>query len=186
MSKRKMKKTGWVDYKKHPRGPHGRGLCRMCGEEVPKGRRTFCNDICVHQYRLRNEPRYQARVLKERDAGVCEFCGINACVVEAQFKQEIVEARKSVEDMMWADEPDWKEIGRIRKEREKEVRDRYRKEGWAPLNTRFWEVHHKVPVSEGGGPQDYPKDMPYEDQLITVCSPCHKKETKKLRKRLSK
>jgi len=41
---------GWVNERTHPRGPNGRGLCRWCGTEVPKGRRTFCGQECVDQH----------------------------------------------------------------------------------------------------------------------------------------
>jgi 5-methylcytosine-specific restriction enzyme A len=171
MSKRKMKGTGWVDYQKHPRGPNGRGLCRMCGEEVPKGRRTFCDDICVHQYKLRNQPRYASGQLYKRDRGKCAICGIDTYKVRREFLKERNECKKKT----------LKETqGCI-----KQVEQKYKDAGWSPLyNSRWYDTHHLLSVVEGGGPQDYPLDMDYLSNLQTMCKVCHKKETKKLRGRL--
>src|SRR5262249_47445533 len=30
--------------------------CRWCGVKVPKGRRSFCSDACVHEHKLRSDP----------------------------------------------------------------------------------------------------------------------------------
>jgi 5-methylcytosine-specific restriction enzyme A len=168
MSKRKMQNTGWVDQSKHPTGPNGRGLCRMCGEEVPKGRRTFCSKGCVHQYRLRNHHRYASGQLYKRDRGKCVLCGIDTYKVRRGFVKELDLCKQSGTSKC-----------------REEIEQRYIDEGWAPLSNRRWySVDHILPVSEGGGPQDWPIDKPYENNLRTLCQPCHKKETAELRKRL--
>lgn len=66
--------AGWADYKTLPRGPNGRLLCRHCGVEVPKGRLSFCSDACVHEWKLRSQPRYLRRCVFERDRGKCARC----------------------------------------------------------------------------------------------------------------
>lgn len=53
----------------------GRPLCRWCHEPVPKGRRTFCSDGCVHEYRIRSDPGYVRHCVYQRDHGVCAECG---------------------------------------------------------------------------------------------------------------
>ena len=62
-------KGGWVDRKSIPRGPNGRGLCRWCSLEVPRGRFTFCSPYCVHEWKLRTQPGYLREQVFERDRG---------------------------------------------------------------------------------------------------------------------
>lgn len=80
------------------KGPNGRNLCRFCQEEVQPPRRTFCsgertkysrrkiNGVwtqvvyragygCVHEWCLRNGPRYARQAVFDRDQGVCALCG---------------------------------------------------------------------------------------------------------------
>jgi 5-methylcytosine-specific restriction endonuclease McrA len=57
------------------KGGNGRCLCRWCGLEVPRGRRTFCSPYCVHEWRLRTDPGYVRLAVWERDHGVCAECG---------------------------------------------------------------------------------------------------------------
>ena len=53
MSKHRVRPgSGWKNHKDLPQGPNGRALCRWCGVEVPKGRRSFCSDDCVHEHKL--------------------------------------------------------------------------------------------------------------------------------------
>ncbi|WP_276954395.1 hypothetical protein [Allomeiothermus silvanus] len=58
-------------------GPNGRRLCRYihCHNEVPRGRRTWCSDGCVHEYRLRSHWRYARDHLRRREKGICQLCG---------------------------------------------------------------------------------------------------------------
>jgi 5-methylcytosine-specific restriction endonuclease McrA len=51
--------------------------CRRCGADVPKGRRTFCSDACVHEWRLRTDPGYLREQVFARDRGVCALCGLD-------------------------------------------------------------------------------------------------------------
>jgi 5-methylcytosine-specific restriction protein A len=167
MSKRKMPNTGWVDHNKLPKGPNGKALCRMCGEEVKGRRRSFCSDACVHQYKLRNQPRYVASQLYKRDRGKCCICGVDTYKVRRDY---------------------WKEWHDCKTKEEKKVLDeRYKEAGWAPMKgRRYWEADHILPVAEGGGPNDWPKDQDYLCNFRTLCRPHHKEETKKLMERLRK
>ena len=55
------------------RGPHGKRHCRLCGAEVPKGRRTWCGPRCVARFGALANPR---GFLFERDGGACVDCGV--------------------------------------------------------------------------------------------------------------
>lgn len=82
-------KGGWVDYETMPRGPNGRGLCRRCGQEVPKGKRTFCGPVCVHEWKIRSDSGYAKNQVWERDKGFCKLCGVDCLTpaLRAQYQQ---------------------------------------------------------------------------------------------------
>jgi len=65
---------GFVDAKELPKGPNGRALCRYCSKEVGKGRRTFCSDECVSEWKVRTQPGYAKELVKKRDDGFCQIC----------------------------------------------------------------------------------------------------------------
>lgn len=125
MSTRRKSAGGWIRKTKE-RGPNGRGICRWCRSEVPKGRRTFCGDACVHEWRLRTDPGYlRAEVLK-RDRGICAVCGLDTLEFFRRF--QLVPARKR---------------RALRGQLEMHARRR-----------SFWDADHIVPVAEGGGECD--------------------------------
>src|SRR5882672_9214616 len=68
---------GWADPKQRPQGPNGRPLCRKCNAEIPKGsgRRTFCSEPCVVEWKIRTQPEFAAEQVHARDKGVCVACG---------------------------------------------------------------------------------------------------------------
>lgn len=118
---------GFVRASRLPRGPGGRALCRRCGTEVPRGRRTFCSDACVHEHRIRTQPSYVRQCLEERDHGVCRACGADC---RAQ-RQAVAYARgialRHPRALPWGD---WLMFRRL---------------------VGHWEAHHIVAVVEGGG-----------------------------------
>ena len=69
MSTRRTRPGGWVQRQKRP--------CRWCGGEVPKGRFTFCGEVCVHEWKVRTDPGYLRARVFERDRGVCALCGVD-------------------------------------------------------------------------------------------------------------
>src|SRR3974390_781650 len=75
---------GWVDRKAIPRGPNGRGICRWCSLEVPRGRFTFCSEYCVHEWKLRSQPAYLREKVLQRDRGICAACGVDTV---AEFRR---------------------------------------------------------------------------------------------------
>jgi 5-methylcytosine-specific restriction endonuclease McrA len=109
------------------RGENGRVLCRWCKLEVPAGRRTFCSDWCVHEWRLRSDPGYLRERVFQRDKGVCAACGLDT-------------------------EVEWRRLKRLPASRRLGVlRD------WGIRTLRrasLWDADHIAPVAEGGGECD--------------------------------
>jgi len=125
MSTNRKKAGGWI-RKTRKRGPHDRGICRWCHLEVPSGRRTFCNDDCVHEWRLRTDPGYLRQQVLKRDRGVCAECGLDT--IEFYRRFQLIPARKR------------KALGR--------------QLDMHPKRRSFWDADHIVPVAEGGGECD--------------------------------
>lgn len=65
---------GYVSAASLPRGPNGRACCRYCGQEVPPGKRTFCGELCVHEWKVRSNPGYARKQVFKRDKGRCAEC----------------------------------------------------------------------------------------------------------------
>lgn len=111
---------GWVGARKLLR-------CRRCSGEIPKGRRTFCSDECVHQWKLRTDPGYLRDRVFERDKGVCASCGEDTAALRLHFLKLDYKAR-------YRFLKEWK------------LREGFRKS--------LWDADHIVPVAEGGGECD--------------------------------
>jgi 5-methylcytosine-specific restriction endonuclease McrA len=128
--------------------------------------------------------------LRERDAGVCAICGINADIVIAEYRQKRAAFyKKQTNSMVWRKDEHGIERYhydyRAREDIEK-LDAEYKEQGWpvGSYSYRWWHVDHELPVAEGGGPDEWPRDRDYLDNLRTLCIPCHKKETRALRARL--
>jgi len=119
---------GFVDPRALPRGPNGRPLCRRCSSEIPKGsgRRTFCSDGCVVEWKIRTQPDFAAERVHARDRGICASCGRDCDALQRKV--------------------------RVTK-RERRAR-RMAELGLPPYllrRRRYWEVDHILPVVLGGG-----------------------------------
>jgi 5-methylcytosine-specific restriction endonuclease McrA len=118
---------GWADPGELPKGPNGRALCRWCNLEVPEGRRTFCSEWCVNEWRLRSNPGYLREQVFARDRGVCAQCGVD-CESEMRRLKRLKGASRL---KAWRD---W---------------------GFRPNQRKsLWDADHIVPVVEGGGECD--------------------------------
>ncbi|HYP14226.1 MAG TPA: HNH endonuclease signature motif containing protein [Bryobacteraceae bacterium] len=123
---RKMR-GGWVNKADLPEGENGRALCRWCSLEVPAGRRTFCSDWCVEEWKLRSNPGYLREKTFDRDRGVCAACRIDTVAA-------------------------WVELKRSRGPKRIKLLARW---GLKAVNRRsLWDADHIVPVVEGGGECD--------------------------------
>ncbi len=116
-----------MDRKAIPRGPNGRGLCRWCSLEVPRGRFTFCSEFCVHEWKLRSQPAYLRDKVFERDHGLCADCGTDTVAAARRLRYSRGNARALLL-AHWG------------------LRKRSRK--------TLWDADHIVPVIEGGGECD--------------------------------
>ncbi len=187
----KIKKTRHIQgvpFNQMPRGPGGRRLCRWCQVEVPKGRRTFCSENCVHEWSIRSNSSYMRDQVLKRDGGRCAHCGVKAEKL-TKFIQKFNPYTG------WGNLNPYP--GKYR--RAKRVRAHLL---WKALHVKYpwafdkwwwenhqvivmkaapslWQADHIIPVSEGGGQCGL-------DNIRTLCLACHDIETAKLRKRLKK
>jgi 5-methylcytosine-specific restriction protein A len=125
VSTERTKRGGWI-LRTIERGANGRGICRWCGVEVPKGRRTFCSDSCVHEWRLRTDPGYLRDQVLSRDHGLCARCGLDTLEFYRRFKKLPAGRRRFLRDRL----------------------------GIAAQRKSFWDADHILPVAEGGGECD--------------------------------
>lgn len=171
--------AGYCTPSRLPRGPNGNPLCRRCQTECPGKRNTFCSDACVHEWRLRTDPGYQARHVLERDNGICESCGLDCLALMGELKA-LRTADRRVRRMGVLDSRSFSF----------EIRDtdgsfgaRCAQLGLPKhlrfLDRRIWEMDHRVPVAEGGGSCGI-------ENLRTLCAMCHRRETAELRARLKR
>lgn len=142
----------------HPeRGPNGRGLCRWCHKEVPKRRRKWCSDLCVHEYKAINDWNYVRASVFDRDEGVCVSCGIDAPKAQAKWIRIWFSLKTS--DRVWPKCPAM-------------INSTLREIGWnTDLFRDFWEVDHIVARADGGGNE--------LTNLRTLCVVCHKDRSAK-------
>ena len=183
------KERGWAG--RQAKGPNGRGLCRQCGVEVPKGRFTFCSDTCVHEWKCRSDPGYQAEQLFKRERGVCQQCGLDCHEALAQLKQlsivvqygrtpavagryprnpmrhpYYVPGRRDGDRVPQADqEAAALELARWFERLGLKPRPSY------AARSRLWEMDHVVAVEEGGGSCGL-------EGLTTKCPRCHRAKTR--------
>ncbi len=155
MKPARTKAGGWVKPSEVARSEAGRPLCRWCNGEVAKGRRSFCSDRCVHEWKLRTNPGYLREKVFERDRGVCAQCGVDTVALRGDMRKlDYAARRKFLKD--WG----LREGSRI------------------PFPRRtMWDADHIVPVAEGGGQCDL-------SNMRTLCLRCHKEATAALRMRL--
>ncbi len=119
---------GWADPQQLARSPNGRPLCRRCSAEIPRGsgRRTFCGDACVVEWKIRTQPEFAAERVHARDRGICAGCGRDC---DALFRKIRICKRARRPRRM-------AELGLP---------------AYLLRRRRYWEVDHIQPVVEGGG-----------------------------------
>lgn len=151
--------AGWVSTKRLPKGPNGRALCRQCGQEVPKGRRSFCGDACVEAWVVKTNPTRMRAVVFKRDQGVCAICGLDT--------------------VKWAEDRsrEWRTLNQsgLTGYDLSQARESFRRQYpvFFTSRTSYWDADHIVPVVEGGGECGI-------ENIRTLCVPCHKQVTAQL------
>jgi 5-methylcytosine-specific restriction protein A len=126
-SRNRFMRGGRADLAGLPKGAAGRALCRWCNLEVPKGRRTFCSEWCVDQWRLRTDASYLRERVFERDRGICAACGCDTCAEWARIRR-LRGPKREAALAAWG------------------IRGRNR--------VSLWDADHVLPVVEGGGECD--------------------------------
>jgi 5-methylcytosine-specific restriction protein A len=113
---------GFCNVSALPKGPEGRALCRQCGTEVPKDRRTFCSQRCVDDWKVRTGNGLD-RIVKARDHGICAVCSL-----------------------------DCEELKKRRRATHGSARQEFDTQHCIPAGrTRLWDIDHINPVVHGGG-----------------------------------
>ena len=146
---------------KGKKGPNGYRLCRFCKKEVSPPRRTFCSDVCVHEWKIRSDAKYMRQFVYQRDLGLCAICREDTRY--QKIKVEDLEKRYRV----YGDKTPYfdylKKLNITEFESKKSI----------------WHADHILPVSMGGGETGL-------DNIRTLCVKCHKAETKKLPSKAAK
>lgn len=142
-----------------------KGRCRWCWGAVPKGRRSWCSDACVNEYREETDWNFIRAIVEKRDRGICWFCE-----TDTRWVCEAVQALRMGNPEFWNGTelrpsriapgkmvpfPRWKILRR-------ELIGGYFGD---------WEADHIQARADGGA--DHPKN------LRTLCIGCHKQRTKK-------
>lgn len=174
------KKSGWASTSL-PRGPNGRCLCRWCNVEVPKGRRTFCSDPCVHEHKIRSNPRYVREQLFRRDVGVCAICRADTEALRHQLRKaiwgdgEVGHYPRAAQEAYARLQGETYEARQHRVATALQIPERF---VGLELSRSWWDADHIVPVVEGGGECGL-------DGYRSLCVPCHRDVTRELRGRLA-
>ena len=157
------------------------GVCRWCGLDVKrlsKARRTFCSDACVHEFSIRSSSSYIRQYIAKRDKYKCQICGLDCKGFLRKLWTYVNERVLAGKKVATSPKPgSWQEM---KLAFEMEFFQSHNME-WVNTANRstFYDIDHIVPVVEGG-------HQCGEENLRTLCLSCHRKETKELRKRLSK
>lgn len=146
--------------------PDGKPACRRCAGPLPKGRRTFCSDLCVSDALIRCQPATARQWVHMRDKGVCAACGLDTEALFKAYKAAQWEARASsaflhAESTMQS-----------RRELLSVIDSRMTALGFR-TDQSAWEMEHILPVVEGGSHCGL-------SGLETLCRPCHLESTKAL------
>lgn len=172
------------------RGPSGRRLCRYvhCNNEVPQGRRAWCSDECVHQYRLQAHWNYARQQLRKREKGLCQICGADTRKLKTSlvklWKAAVLIGRQNRLQQNLYHLGAYQELGSAYGQITTELTQRgfhgfslELPQSWRPRKawkepSDLWEAHHILPVVEGGTHSPV--------NLRTLCQPCHKQMTRSL------
>jgi len=167
MSHSKTSRTLNLPY---PKDENGKPLCRWCRGAVLPPRTCWCSAKCVQDYEDRYDSKHQRRQVKKRDKGVCAMCSLDTTKFREELKRLYREA--------W---PQDSYIHQCLLEKAPLCLEYLAKHGMTLKDVKFtsrgmadfWQADHTVPVIEGGGGVHW-------NELRTLCSACHRKETKAL------
>lgn len=138
------------------RDESGWPLCRWCLKRAPTKRHRWCSQECMDEYYIRSSPPFARMKVWERDKGVCAACGVDSA--KEYVCEELKEINEKPEPYKTMHTTDLVERGYS--------------------TGHLWQADHIKPVCEGGGACGL-------ENLRTLCTSCHKKETSILARRMA-
>ena len=141
--------------------------CTWCARPVGGRRLTWCSKACCDEFYLRTTSAVQRFHVEQRDGGVCSDCGVDTNRL-----------RRALSAIRYGFQLCGQELTPEQRSRQARLFTFWRKwaksEGFASdCWGSFWQADHIVPVCEGGG-------LCGLEGLRTLCTRCHKRETKAL------
>lgn len=129
-----------------------------------KGRRSYCSKECAVDFEIKYFPSRTRWHVHKRDKGVCAKCGCDTDRLRRIFR--------------WAKQfsRDWQgQTGGVWGHWYSALRSVARELGFNGIHSDgdFWQADHVHEVARGGWGCSL-------DKLRTLCTPCHKEETKRL------
>ncbi len=183
-----MSETHSVVYDKSrfPKQP-GKGLCRGCGQSVPKGRKTWCSSKCNNRF----NPAFVRFDCEKRDKGICSICHVDTNAAQKRFvtQRDIWNSTPSqyryfVNGQFIREKFEFSAKIYLRHSGKRHAAAQKRRgqmiaAGWPGNKQRdWWEMDHIIPFSEGG--------LTVIENVRTLCIICHKHRTKTWHKSRSK
>lgn len=135
------------------RNKRQKGECTWCGKPVGKGRRRWCSQICVDDFRATYDWQWIRGLVHDRDRGVCSKCGCDCDKITALLNR-----------VRYRNGGDGYETFRYLLGFYIRIRFDNRS-----IGDDWWQADHIKPRVEGGTNE--------LDNLRTLCIPCHKVET---------
>lgn len=147
--------------------------CAWCADELPDAafapnvESTYCSQECAEKGRLGRGGMFASTRVRAQvfglEGGVCRKCGIDAHALFVRMSAlEPPERLNALINAKWQLPRTGPALDRLLQQ---------------PKEGDFWQADHIQAVAEGGGSCGL-------DNLQTLCTPCHRVETEKLRSRL--
>ena len=131
--------------------------CTWCGDQVGKGRSTWCSDECVTEFRSRCDSQYQARAAASRDQWICQLCGRDVRQAKKDYEVELAELKKAAGSL-------YSPAGFMAPQYVTAIENLQLKHGYA--RSSWYEIDHIVRVEHGGG-------LCTIENLRLLCGSCH-------------
>lgn len=125
-------------------------LCRLCNNELPGRRTSWCSDECSNAYYMATSSSHLRYIINQRDKGICAKCGLDCEALERRINAMPKEAVKEVRRVLVENGFNWSH--------------------WNYNCASLWDADHIEPIDEGGSSWEM-------ENIQTLCHPCHKEKT---------
>jgi hypothetical protein len=153
----------------------GRRLCGWCRSPLDRRSIGWCSDDCADEFWVRTSHTYVLALVHRRDIGVCSMCGL-----DTQKLLRIVDRVRKRSERYYLGSGGYREPTDADAGRWERLRGELAKRGYGNADHGYtpslWEADHIIPVVEGGGCCGL-------ENYRTLCIPCHRVQTRKLRAR---